>query len=295
MSRPLLIPLPGNEEFADLLAVPLEAERGALDVHTFPDGESYVRHLSPMEGRKVCLLCSLDRPDAKFLPLVFAAAAARDLGCAQVGLIAPYLAYMRQDRRFRAGESVTSVTFAGLVSGQFDWLATVDPHLHRWHALGDIYRIPSRVVHAASHVARWIASAVDAPLLIGPDSESEQWVAAVAADAGAPHVILEKIRRGDRDVQVSVPDVALWRDRTPVLVDDIVSTARTMIETIGHLKAAGMRPPVCIAIHAVFSGAAYDDLLEAGAARIVTSNTIGHPSNAIDITDTIAEAVRALM
>lgn len=294
MTAPLLIPLPGNESFAEMLAARLNAERGSLEVHTFPDGESYVRHLSSLEGRRIFLLCTLDRPDSKFLPLIFAAAAARAQGGIQVGLVAPYLAYMRQDRRFRSGEAITSSTFAELVSCQFDWLVTIDPHLHRWHALSEIYRIPSRAVHAAPLVARWIASAVDNPILIGPDSESAQWVADIAAKAGAPYIVLEKIRRGDRDVEVSVPEVVRWRDRTPVLVDDIVSTARTMIETIGHVRIAGMRPPVCVAIHGVFSGAAYDDLLAAGAARVVTSNAIRHPSNDIDVSGLLADAVRSM-
>jgi ribose-phosphate pyrophosphokinase len=59
---------------------------------------------SPRDGRW-SRLCSLDRPDDKFLPLMFAAAKARDLGATSVGLVSPYLACMRQDRRFRPGEA----------------------------------------------------------------------------------------------------------------------------------------------------------------------------------------------
>ena len=139
------------------------------------------------------LVCTLDRPDDKFLPLVFAAAAARDLGAHGSALSAPYLAYMRQDRRFQPGEAVTSTYFAKLLSSQIDWLVTVDPHLHRRGSLAEIYSIPTQVMHAAPLISDWIRSEVKMPLLIGPDSESEQWVAAVARDAGAPHVVLQKI------------------------------------------------------------------------------------------------------
>jgi phosphoribosylpyrophosphate synthetase len=55
-------------------------------------------------------------------------------------------------------------------------------------------------------------------------------------------VILTKVRYGDRDVEVSIPHVAKYKDFVPVLVDDIISTGRTMIETIGHLNNAGMKP-----------------------------------------------------
>jgi ribose-phosphate pyrophosphokinase len=54
-------------------------------------------------------------------------------------------------------------------------------------------------------------------------------------------VILTKVRYSDRDVEVSIPHVAKYKDFVPVLVDDIISTGRTMIETIGHLNNAGMK------------------------------------------------------
>jgi ribose-phosphate pyrophosphokinase len=201
---------------------------------------------------------------------------------------------MRQDRRFKTGEAVTSIQFARLLSGAFDWLVTVDPHLHRVHALGEIYALPSRTLQAAPLISDWIRANVGLPLLIGPDAESAQWVEAIASRAGAPHVVLEKVRRGDRDVEIAVPNVGNWQRHTPVLVDDIISTARTMIETIGHLRAAGLKPPVCVGIHGVFAEGAYEALSHAGAAQIVSSNTIAHPSNAIDVTSLIADAVREM-
>lgn len=291
--NPLLFALPGNDDFAARLLPLLPCDPGVLTVRQFPDGESYVRLDTPVTAREVMLLCTLDRPDAKLLPLLFAAKALRELGAARVGVIAPYLAYMRQDRQFQPGEAVTSRLFAQLVSSFADWLVTVDPHLHRLADLNEIYSVPSHVVHAAPLVSGWIAGLGD-PLLVGPDSESEQWVSAVARAAGVPHIVLRKTRRGDRDVSVSVPDVERHRHRTPVLIDDIISTARTMIETVVHLKRAGLRPPVCIGVHAVFAGTAHADLIEAGAARIVTCNTITHETNGIDLSAAVAEGVRTL-
>ncbi|HTJ43211.1 MAG TPA: phosphoribosyltransferase family protein, partial [Kofleriaceae bacterium] len=165
----------------------------------------------------------------------------------------------------------------------------------RWGSLDAIYKIPSRCAHAAPAIASWIQREIERPVLVGPDAESEQWVAAVAGLCDAPFVVLEKVRRGDRDVEVSPPDLAKHRGRTPVLVDDIISTARTMIATIGHLSSAGVAAPVCIGIHAVFADRAHDDLLAAGASRIATCNTIAHPSNAIEVDDAIAAETRAIL
>jgi ribose-phosphate pyrophosphokinase len=290
----LLIPLPGNERLADALSGELGAERGSAIVRRFPDGECYVRFEQAVRDRDVVLLCTLHHPDDKVLPLVFLAANARELGASSVGLVAPYLAYMRQDRRFREGEGVTSAYFAQLVSPSFDWLVTVDPHLHRWSSLGEVYRIPSTVVHAAGVVSGWIRENVRLPLVIGPDVESTQWVEAVASGAGAPHVVLSKTRRGDEDVSVSLPEVSRWKAHTPVLVDDIISTAHTMIEAMRHLKSAGLAPPVCVGIHAVFADGAYEQLADAGAASIVTTDTIPHGTNRIAVAPVLAAGIRAL-
>ena len=293
--KPIVFGLPGNDILASALADHLDGDTGQLALRRFPDGETYVRITSPIAGREVILACTLHRPDDKLIPLLFLAATARDLGATSVGLVAPYLAYMRQDRRFQEGEGVTSTYFARIISAAVDWLVTVDPHLHRRTSLADIYSVGTDVVHAAPHISEWIRANVEHPLLVGPDEESGQWVRAVAEGASAPSVVLEKVRRGDRDVTVSVPDVEHWKDKTPVLVDDIISTARTMIATVGHLARAGLRRPVCIGVHAVFSDSAYEELRSSGAARVVTCNTIPHPSNGIDLSGALAAGMQRLM
>jgi ribose-phosphate pyrophosphokinase len=138
---------------------------------------------------------------------------------------------------FKLGEAVTSRQVAGLLSGALDWMITVDPHLHRYGSLGEIYTIPTRVVHAAPLLSDWIRTNVANPLIIGPDSESEQWVAAVAGDAGAPYSVLQKVRHGDRNVEIALGDLGAWKGKTPVLVDDIISTGRTMMEAARLLKS----------------------------------------------------------
>lgn len=290
----IMFALPGNEQMAGDLAGLLGIELGRTEIRRFPDGESYLRIDSEVRDRTVILLCSLDRPDEKFLQLRFLAATARDLGAQAVGLVCPYLAYMRQDTRFHPGEVLSSAHFARYLSDSVDWLVTVDPHLHRRHSLAEIFSVPAAVVHAAPRISAWIRENVPAPILIGPDSESEQWVTEVADGAKAPYVVLEKVRRGDRDVEVSLPAHADYPGRTPVLLDDIISTARTMIAATLRLKQANLPPPVCIGVHAIFAGDAFAELTRAGAQRIVTCNTICHPSNGIDVTALIAEEIRKL-
>ena len=291
---PIVLAMPGNERAADELARMIGAERGSVTIRRFPDGESYVRIESSVQDRRVLVVCTLDRPDAKLVPLLLLAAAAHDNLALDVGLVAPYLPYMRQDRRFHPGETVSATHVANWLSSAFDWLVTVDPHLHRIERLSQVYSIPAGVVHAAPDVAAWLRENVRQPLLVGPDSESEQWVADIANRIDAPFVVLQKNRRGDRDVEVSVPDIRRWPEHTPVLIDDIVSTARTMVAALEHLRAAGAPAPVCVAVHAIFAGEALLELRLAGAADVVSCDTVPHVSNRIPLTGAIAEQIRLL-
>lgn len=286
-SKHLILPLPGNDAFAHRLANECRWELGRLETRNFPDGESYVRILSDVVDKAVTLVCTLARPDEGFLRLIFAADAARSLGASEVTLIAPYLAYMRQDRRFRAGEAVTSLSFARLISKSFDRLITVDPHLHRYPALSALYCIPTGTLHAAPLLADWIAAEVAAPLLIGPDEESEQWVSAIATRVGAPHAVLQKVRHGDRDVEIKLPDLSGWRDRQPVLVDDIAASGHTLIEAAGKLRMQGLAAPDVAVVHGIFAGDSYEQLVPL-CRRIVSTDSVTHPSNRVELTPLIA-------
>jgi ribose-phosphate pyrophosphokinase len=142
-------------------------------------------------------------------------------------------------------------------------------------------------VHAAPYIAEWIKDHIRQPLIIGPDEESSQWIAAIAGKIGCPFQALRKVRSGDKEVKESLPVLSAYKDYTPVLVDDIISTAHTMIEAVKHLKEQGVTEPVCIGIHALFAGNAYEELVAAGAGRIITCNTIVHSTNAIDISHAV--------
>ncbi len=290
----LVLGLPGAGALPAQLAAQLGCERGELALHRFPDGEGLVRLEADVHGRCVVFAGSLDHPDGKTLPLVFAADAARELGAARVGLVAPYLAYMRQDHRFRAGEAVTSRSYAKLLSGALDFLVTVDPHLHRWRSLDQIYSIPARAVAAAPAIAQWLRREVAAPLLVGPDQESEQWVGEVARLCGAPWTCMVKQRRGDRDVAVTMAGGASWPGRTPVLLDDIGSSGQTLVAALQVLRESGLPPALCIVVHALFGPEAQQAMLDAGAARVVSCDTVSHPSNAIAVAPLLGPALLAL-
>jgi ribose-phosphate pyrophosphokinase len=294
--KTIVFGMPGNERLADALAKSVGMDRGIIHVDRFPDGESHIRLATDVSGRNAIIVCGLDHPDGKMLPLIFAASAARDFGARRIGIVAPYFAYLRQDARFQSGDALSSVHFAKLVSRYFDWIACMDPHLHRFKSMEALCSIPVVAIHAAPAIGEWIRANVVSPVIVGPDDESRQWASDVAERAGAPYEILRKERKGDRDVNIVLPSGGPdWSGLTPVLLDDIISTGGTMMTAVARLLESGSRPPVCVGVHAIFADDSYEKLRKSGAARVVTCNTIAHESNAIDVDPAIVNGVLGLL
>ncbi|HEU5133504.1 MAG TPA: ribose-phosphate diphosphokinase [Steroidobacteraceae bacterium] len=277
------------------LARAIGAEHHDVEIHRFPDGETRVRLPVECAGKCVILVCGGHHPNTSALPLFFAAHAARAMGASRIGLVAPYLAYMRQDTAFHAGDAVSARAYGQFLSRCFDWIVTVDPHLHRIRSLDEIFSIPAVNMSSMPAMSDWIAANVKDPVIIGPDSESTQWASSVAQSMGVPWTVLHKIRTGDRQVSVSLPDPGLLRDRSPVIIDDIVSSGRTLVEAANGLRSLTSRPVTCVVVHALLAPEAEAAIKAAGVGRFVSTNTVAHASNAIDVVPLLAERIRALL
>src|SRR6056297_1728354 len=295
MKSTVFIALPGDEPLAEALAESLGGIVAMLEYRRVPDGESYLRIHDSLDDSSVVIVARLARPDPKIPALMFAADLVRDLGAARVGLVAPYLPYMRQDARFKPGEALTSASFARWISSHFDWLVTVDPHLHRYDSLDEIYSIPSTVVPAAPALADWIAANVDRPVVIGPDAESAQWVEAVAVQRNLPWQVMRKQRFGDHDVRVTAPDLSGLGGHTPVLVDDIVSSGATLARAAELLTDAGLASPRCAVVHGLFGARSRETLAAAGIERLVCTDSVLVDEGEIELAPLLAAAVANML
>lgn len=273
------------------LCAQLGIEHGATNSRVFPDGESYLRIVTPVNGRHCIVLADLSHPDGKYLPLVFLLETLREFGARSVGLVAPYLSYMRQDRRFIGGEALTSRIFARLLSAHTDWLVTVDPHLHRYHSLDEIYSVPTQVVQGAPLLADWLKDQSNL-LLVGPDAESEQWVSEMARLSGHPFVVGTKQRHGDRDVVVTLPTLARFAGRTAIIIDDVIASGQTILKCIDALQEQGIQQISCAAVHGIFAGDVDKTLMQRGLKQLITTNSIPHSSNAVDLAASLGEPIR---
>jgi len=278
---------PQGEALARALAIPF----AVAEVHRFPDGESTVT-LPETLPEELIVCRSLDHPNDKLIELLLAAQTARQQGVKRLTLVAPYLCYMRQDIAFHPGEAVSQQIIGRLLAELFERVITVDPHLHRIERLEQA--IPNRdaiALGTAKVMGEFLATHTTNPLLVGPDGESEQWVRAIAEPAGLDYAVATKERLGDREVRITLPDHDYHRHEV-ILVDDMISTGRTLLNVAAQLKRQGAGVIHCLVTHALFSDDVTQTLRNAGIDQIWSSDSIPHPSNAIALADLIAEAIR---
>jgi len=284
------------EELADALTGDVTVCTGTIDVHRFPDGESLVRLPAMLQINPpacVMLLCSLNQPNSKLVELLLAASVARDNGVQQLILVAPYLCYMRQDKAFHTGEAVSQRVIGSLLAGAFDAVVTVDPHLHRVQHIEQAIPATRAVALTASCLmGDYIARQVDNPLLLGPDEESLQWVAAVASGHGFDTGVATKERLGDRDVVIHMPTDINVSGRNIVLVDDIASTGRTLLTAAVAARSAGAASVSAIITHALFAEDAWQRLKTSDFNHIWSTDSIAHASNVISLGPLLADGVR---
>jgi len=277
------------QRIADAAGIPC----AVIERHRFPDGELKLRLPATLPDH-VVVLRSLDQPNEKLVELLLTARTARTLGAKQLTLVAPYLAYMRQDMAFQSGEAVSQRIIGPFLAELFDALITVDPHLHRVATLQEAVPVTRGVVlSGAPLLADLIARHHAQPLLIGPDAESAQWIAQAAQRHGFDHGVCHKVRHGDRDVQIALPEDLAFKNRAVVLLDDVASSGRTLAGAARLLLQGGATSVDVAVTHALFAGDALQVIQDAGVSRVWSTDCITHPSNAVSMAPGIADALLA--
>ncbi len=288
-----VLAFPDAIDSARKLARAIDGNLGQIEVHRFPDGESLVT-LPTKLAKTVIFFRSLHNPNAKLVELLLAIESARSNGCKRVILVAPYLCYMRQDIAFKPGQAISQRIIGELLSEWVDDLITVDPHLHRiQHLSVALPYCNSVAATASSAIGEFIRQQNLNAVLLGPDEESLQWVEQVAQHAGLPGLVATKQRFGDREVKVALPAYT-WQGKQVVLVDDVISSGKTMIETARELLRAGASGVSAICTHALFAEGALEEMQSEGISPIWSTDAIPHTSNSIDLTPILVDALREL-
>ncbi|MDP3990219.1 MAG: ribose-phosphate diphosphokinase [archaeon] len=282
----MLITSCGNSiDIAKSLARKLHAKYSPLEISSFPDGDIYLKFNKIPKKETVVIVHSFQpHPDMSLFDIVWAAETAKDLGAKKVILAVPYLAYMRQDKRFNPGEAISSKIMAKLLNKSIDKIITVDPHLHRYKSLKDIFTIPAVKLTANDVMADYIKRKIKNPVIIGPDWESYQWAESIAKSIKAPSTVLEKTRFSSHRVSVKMINPIPLKGKNVVIVDDIISTGNTIAEAAKKARKQGAQSITAICVHGLFAGDALDRLKKSGVSKVVSTNTIKHKTNGIDVT-----------
>lgn len=262
--------------------------------HRFPDDELRLKLPVDANGQlaeTLVIYRSLDRPNDKLVELLLIAREARKLGARRLLLVTPYLAYMRQDIAFHPGEIVSQRVIGSFLADLFDGVITVDPHLHRIDTLQEAIDLPYAIsLSGAPLLAELIAREVERPILMGPDAESAQWIATAAAVGDFEHGVCTKVRHGDHDVRITLPEIDV-RGRAVVLLDDVASSGRTIAEATRLLRAAGALSVDVAVTHALFAHDALDVIHAAGVRHVWSTDCIVHPSNGVQMAPALARSV----
>jgi len=166
--------------------------------------------------------------------------------------------------------------------------------LHRISALTQAIPIKNAIsLTAADEIGTFLKQQFNHALLLGPDSESKQWVAAIAENIGFDYAIAKKQRLGDKQVEMSLPD-GDYRNKPVIIIDDMASTGRTLAKAAGLLQAAGSMDIYAVVTHALFCGDAYAHILKAGVKTIWSTDSIDHPSSCIKLDALLADAIKAI-
>ena len=258
--------------------------------HRFPDGENKLT--LPSELPEHVIFCrSLDQPNEKLVELLLAAKTAREQGTKVLTLVAPYLCYMRQDKAFHPGEAISQSIIGDFLADLFDNVITVDPHLHRIQQLEQA--VPAKhavTLSATSLMADFLRNHVADPILLGPDSEAEQWVSAVAKPNQWQYGVCKKIRKGDQEVEITLPEVNL-QNRSIVLVDDVASSGQTLIVAMRECLSQKAKHVDVLVTHALFVNDAKQRLMQAGVRNIWSTDSVSDESNIIPLNLLLKDAV----
>jgi len=279
------------------VAQKLKAEYLETEINKFPDGETYIRFTSDVEGKEVVVIQSLGhKPNEYLIELFLMLDALKDLKARKVIAVLPYFAYARQDERFKPGEAVSLKTITRLIeTAGADHIFTIDSHRHRVIDMDKLVSIPMQDLSAMTELAKHVTSThqLKNPAVIGPDAEAGAWAKIAAETINVHYDVLEK-RRIDAETVEIRPRQLDVDGRDVLIVDDIISTGNTIIKAIDVLKEHGARDIYVACTHPLLVRNALTRIYQAGARYVVGTDTVLSPISLVTVAPVIAQAIHQL-
>lgn len=279
-----------NKPLAEKVARQLNTSLSPLEIFIFPDGERRVRVIDRVvDEDTVVVQTTSPLADTHYMELFFIVDALKRSGAKSVTAVVPYLGYQRQDHVFRDGEAVSlGVIIETLESIGMDRLVTVDLHSIK---IPELFSIP--IVHLSAlpifvEKIKEIASEQSSSIfkdtiLVSPDMGGIRRIKILSELLGnIPYVSIIKNRdlaTGDIVSNRFDTSTSEWKNKIKraIIVDDMISTGRTIVSAIDLLIKNGIKENLVFATHPVFSGDARNILQNSKASKISVTDTIDVP------------------
>lgn len=267
-----------NPVLAEAIAKHLVLPLGRAHVGSFSDGEVTVELMENVRGRDVFIVQPTCPPGTNnhLMELLVMADACRRASAGRITAVVPYFGYARQDRRPRATRvAITAKLVANMIAGAgVSRVLTVDLHADQIQGFFDI---PVDNVYASPVMLAdiWKYKSTGEPLIVvSPDVGGVVRARAMARrldDADLAIIDKRRPRPNESQVMNIIGDV---KDRTCVMVDDLVDTAGTLCKAAQALKERGAKKVLAYITHPVLSGSAIERIEESALDELVVTDTI---------------------
>jgi ribose-phosphate pyrophosphokinase len=274
------------------IAVELQARSVTVESKIFPDGESYLRFDGDLSNQDLIIVKScFPQQDKRLIELLFALDAAKELGARRTIAVVPYLAYARQDRRFRPGEVVSNSSVGRLLEAvNTDLLVTVD--VHQRESLKN-YKIGTVNVSAMPLLAEYLNSmGLNRPYVLAPDKGASAHAQCVASILRTDYTHFEKVRNRITGQIVMREIDADIEGRDAVILDDIISTGATIAEAARIAKKLGAQKIIAACTHALLVGDAMESMVKGGVTEVISTDTVAGLTSKVSVAPAISDSLR---
>ena len=286
---------------AESIAAELGVRLAASHVERFPDGEVSVRIGGSVRGKEIFLIQPTSPPvDQHLVELLAFVDACRRGAAGPVTAIVPYFGYARSDKRVGRREAIMARVVADLLqSAGVDQVIAIDLHTPQ---IEGFFHIPVDTLTAVPTLSAALAPGLSPEaVVVAPDAGRVGLATIYANRLGVPVAVLHKRRESGAETRVThlVGDV---RDRPCVLIDDMIATGGTIIESVQVLLDAGARPEMrVVATHGLFVGAARERLAHPAIREVLVTDTVPQsagehlPLRVASVAPLLASAIRQFL
>jgi len=281
----------GGSNTTDLaweVARELDTELGKREYEKFPDDEIYVRLKTDVEGRECAYVHSIKTSD-DLVEALLMLDCLRDHGALQVHAVFPYLAYMRQDKRFKDGEALSAKTILKLVDEVSDQKAVINTHFLSGEGQEVYEKIRLTNLDAIPQLARYFKPKLEDPVVVAPDKGSMSYARRAAEILDCEFNHLQKKRISGEEVTVKDKNLDV-KGKDVLMLDDIISTGGTILEASKVVKGYKPKSINVGCVHGLFLNGV--EKFQGSVNRIIACNTLSSKLSKVSVAPVIARHLK---